>query len=155
MVLDPLQGHVSDVYFAIFSADGLHILSCSEDGTILVWDFQTRERVQALTDSDTDARLAFTGSETTPYIMTPPRTLQGTSTTESYHFRLDNGRGAVGGVANSGIDTWLYASHILGTENFIAGRYLGQLILLDVPWREVGQPSREHDAENEEDGRRE
>ena len=130
VVLGPLQGHSSTVRFVMFSADGSHIISCSTSSAILVWDSQTGERVP-LSDGDGNARLVFTNSETPPYIMTPPQTLQETSATQSYYFHLDNEcRRAVGGVANSGIDTWLYARR----QTFIAGRYLGQLILRYAPW---------------------
>jgi WD40 repeat protein len=126
MVLGPLEGHTHPVEFAVFSADGQHIVSCSNKGAILVWDSQTGERVPA--SSDPDAKLSFTNSETAPYIVTPLQgntPLQGTSTS-SYYFHLDNDDVTVGGVVNSGIDTWLYANHSL---DFVMGRYLGQLIL--------------------------
>jgi WD40 repeat protein len=128
MVLGPLEGHTNAVEFAVFSADGQHIVSCSTDGTILVWDSQTGERLLASSEGDPDAKLSFTKSETAPYIVTPPQgntPLQGSSTS-SYYFHLDNDDVAVGGVVNSGIDTWLYANYNL---YFVMGRYLGQLIM--------------------------
>jgi WD40 repeat protein len=130
MVLGPLEGHANGVRFAVFSADGQHIVSCSADGIIFVWDSQTGERVLASSEghSDPDAKLSFTNSETAPYIVTPSQgniPLQGTSTS-SYYFNLNNDNAAVGGVVNSGVDTWLYANHNL---HFVMGRYLGQLIL--------------------------
>jgi WD40 repeat protein len=124
LVLGPLQGHISPLRFAVFSTDGRHIISCSRHRSILVWDSQTGERVLALSNGDANTKLAFTDSETAPYIVTPPRT-QGTSTIESYYFDLDGGQEVVGGVTNSGIDTWLYAHN----KHFVVGRYLGQLIL--------------------------
>jgi WD40 repeat protein len=128
MVLGPLEGHTNAVEFAVFSADGQHIVSCSNDGTIIVWDSQTGERVPASSEGEPDAKLSFTNSETAPYIVTPPQgniPLQGISTS-SYYFHLEHDDVAVGGVVNSGIDTWLYANSGLG---FVMGRYLGQLIL--------------------------
>jgi WD40 repeat protein len=128
MVLGPLEGHTHPVEFAVFSADGQHIVSCSGDGTILVWDSQTGERVEASSGDDPDAKLSFTNSERAPYIVTPPQgntPIQGTSTS-SYYFHLHNDNVAVGGVVNSGVDTWLYANQNL---YFVMGRYLGQLIL--------------------------
>jgi hypothetical protein len=125
MVLGPLEGHADAVLFAVFSADGQHIVSCSIDGIILAWDSQTGERMSVPFEGDPDAKLSFTYSETAPYIVTPPRgnaPLQGTST---YYFHLDNAV-AVGGVVNSGVDTWLYANC---DSKFIMGRYIGQLIL--------------------------
>jgi WD40 repeat protein len=128
MVLGPLEGHTMPVEFAVFSADGQHIVSCSNDGTIIIWESHTGERVEASSEGDLDAKLSFTNSEAAPYIVTPPQgntSLQGTPTS-SYYFHLDNDNVAVGGVVNSGVDTWLYANCDL---NFVMGRYLGQLIL--------------------------
>jgi hypothetical protein len=133
MVLGPLEGHTRSVEFAVFSADGQHIVSCSIEGAILVWDCQTGERVPASSEGDPNAKLSFTCSETAPYIITPlpgNTPLQGTSTS-SYYFHLHNDDVAVGGVVNSGVDTWLYANCNL---HFVMGRYLGQLIFKKPLW---------------------
>ena len=57
---------------------------------------------------------------------TTRKLLQGTSTSSSYYFHLGGEDLAVGGVVNSGVDTWLYSNRSL---RFVMGRYLGQLIL--------------------------
>jgi hypothetical protein len=123
MVLGPLKGHPSEVRFALFSADARHILSSSVD-SVFVWDSGTGERVPGSFKGD-GTKLSFTNSETAPYIITPPRSnmpAAGTSTS-SYSFSLKHG--VVGGVVNSGFDTWLYAD-IMGLR---IGRYAGQLVI--------------------------
>jgi len=130
MVLGPLKGHTSVVRFAVFSADGQHILSCSADGTILIWDSGTGERVPGSFEGD-GTMLSFTNSEIAPYIIIPPccNILVAGTSPLLYSFSLENG--VVGGVLNSGIDTWLYAGHT-DTGDILILRYLGQLIMIEM-----------------------
>jgi len=71
-------------------------------------------------------KLCFVDSEPPPYIITPLHSnipVQGTSA--SYSFQLEDG--AVGGVANSGVDAWLYARK--SEQHVLIERYAGQLIV--------------------------
>jgi len=125
MVLGPLEGHVEGVRFAVFSVDARHIGSCSLDRTFLIWDSNTGERVLGSHESD-DAKLAFTNSETGPYIITPPRSnIPAAGTSASSHF-FGLEQGVVAGVVNADVDMWLYADQ---TRNLLIWRYAGQLFL--------------------------
>jgi len=55
-----LEGHIEDVNSVIFSYDGLHVVSASEDKTIRIWNSATGECVQVLeghTDGVSSAHL--------------------------------------------------------------------------------------------------
>jgi WD40 repeat protein len=56
----PFEGHMDDVLSVDYSPDGKQIASCSNDGTIRVWDVSTGERRQTFrTDDDQNYFLAF------------------------------------------------------------------------------------------------
>ncbi|MEK6320575.1 MAG: protein kinase [Acidobacteriota bacterium] len=44
------DGHTAAVRKALFSSDGRLLVSCGEDGKVIVWDFARRERIATLTD---------------------------------------------------------------------------------------------------------
>jgi WD40 repeat protein len=44
------DGHTAAVRRVIFSPDGKLLVSCGEDGRVIVWDFARRERITTLTD---------------------------------------------------------------------------------------------------------
>jgi hypothetical protein len=114
------------VHFAVFSAVGQHILSCSRN-SILIWDSETGERIPRSFEGES-AKLSFTDSQTTPYIITPLHydiSIQGTS---SSPYSLSLEKAVIGGVVNLSVDTWLYANLTL---QILIGRYVGQLMLID------------------------
>jgi WD40 repeat protein len=56
----PFEGHRDDVYSVAYSPDGKQIASCSNDGTVRVWDVSTGERRQTFrTDDNQNSSLAF------------------------------------------------------------------------------------------------
>ena len=43
-----LKGHLSDLYWAQYSPDGLHIITASKDGTARVWNAKTGKELLQL-----------------------------------------------------------------------------------------------------------
>lgn len=44
------DGHSASARHIVFSPDGQRLVSCGEDGKVIVWDFPTRQRIATLTD---------------------------------------------------------------------------------------------------------
>jgi len=44
------DGHTASARHVVFSPDGQRLVSCGEDGKVIIWDFATRQRIATLTD---------------------------------------------------------------------------------------------------------
>jgi WD40 repeat protein len=60
----PFEGHVKDVYSVAYSPDGKQIASCSDDGTVRVWDVSTAERRTFRTNPKFAFNIAFSSDGT-------------------------------------------------------------------------------------------
>ncbi|KDR84379.1 hypothetical protein GALMADRAFT_710662 [Galerina marginata CBS 339.88] len=128
-----LQGHLeyrSEVASAFFSPDGKHVLSSSSDGRIILWDAETGVQIPEYfhaAASNLTPTLAFTNSETAPYVETPPKSTTNPKEANLSSYTFDVGKNqTVGGIPGA----WIYCSKEDDNwPTFTISTYLGQVVI--------------------------
>jgi WD40 repeat protein len=114
----PFKGHEMPVNSVAYSADGKQIASCSDDGTVLVWDVLTGSRRTFRTNSDRISSVAFSPDGTQ---IASDRTLINLSTGSRTHRLGDDlvtslafspdGRFLASGCLNGACQIWDASTH--------------------------------------------